>query len=123
MISKTAGKRIIVLSDNEGLSKAIEFNLSSNLEAEVVLLATNASLRYKAEQPDLMVVAMSSPTSEPVVELSRACLAGYIGAVPILIISDRPFEAKPNERIIHLDFPFDIAGLHSKVEQILRPPV
>jgi hypothetical protein len=120
MRTAAAGKRIVVLSDNEGLSRAIEFNLNSNLNAEVVLMATNASLRYKAEQPDMMVVAVSSPTSEPVVELSRACLAGYIGRVPLLIISDRPFESKPRERITHLDFPFDVDGLHNRVEQILH---
>jgi hypothetical protein len=63
---------------------------------------------------------MSSPTSEPVVALSRASLAGQIGQVPLLIISDRPFQSDPDDRIIHLDFPFDIDGLHDKVEKILQ---
>jgi len=69
---------------------------------------------------DLIVVAMSSPTSEPVVALARASLAGQIGQVPLLIISDRPFHSDPNDRIIHLDFPFDIDGLCDKVKEVLQ---
>jgi hypothetical protein len=69
---------------------------------------------------DLIVVAMSSPSSEPVVALSRASLAGRIGQVPLLIISDRPFHSEPDDQITHLDFPFDIDRLHDKVREILQ---
>jgi hypothetical protein len=123
MATSLAGKRILVLSDNDGLSRAIELNLNSHLEVEVVRLAPG-SLGQEGSQADgdcdLIVVAVSSPNSEPVVALARASLGGRIGQVPLLIISDRPFDSEPEERIVHLDFPFDINRLHDKVEEILR---
>jgi hypothetical protein len=67
-----------------------------------------------------MIVAMSSHTSEPVVTLARASLAGSIGQIPLLIISDRPFDSAPDDRITHLDFPFDIERLCLTVREMLR---
>jgi len=123
MAADLAGKRVLVLSDNNGLSRAIELNLErSNLA--VVKLALD-SLEQQGNQVeigdcDLIVVAMSSPTSEPVVALTRASLTGQIGQIPILIISDRPFRSEPGDQIIHLDFPFDIDRLHDKVKEVLQ---
>ena len=128
-----ARKRILVLSDNDGLSRAIELNLECS-DLEVVKFALSSprqlSRAYHGGQGresqdevgkfDLIVVAMSSPTSEPVVVLYRASLVGQIGQVPLLIISDRPFQSDPDDQIIHLDFPFDIDRLHDKVEEILQ---
>jgi DNA-binding response OmpR family regulator len=118
-----AGKRVLVLSDNDGLSRAIELNLKqSHLEVIRLALSSPGQRGSQAEVDDfdLIVVAMSSPTSEPVVALARASLAGRIGEVPLLIISDRPFHSDPHDQIIHLDFPFDIDGLHDKVKEILQ---
>jgi len=135
-----AGKRVLVLSDNDGLSRAIELNLERS-DLEVVKFALSSPRRQRCSEPassrayqgiegqgsqnevgdfDLIVVAMSSPTSEPVVALSRASLTGQIGQVPLLIISDRPFQSDLDDQIIHLDFPFDIDRLHDKVEEILQ---
>ena len=119
-----AGKRVLVLSDNDGLSRAIELNLNIRLDVEVVTLAPS-SLEQRggpAENgdPDLVVVAMSSPTSEPVVALTKASLTGWVGQVPLLIISDRPFRSDPEAQITHLDFPFDIDKLHDKVQELLQ---
>jgi DNA-binding response OmpR family regulator len=123
MVAGLAGKRVLVLSDNEGLSKAIELNLErSDLEVVSFALSSPEQQESQAEvgDCDLIVVAMSSPDSEPVVALARASLAGRIGQVPLLIISDRPFHSKPGDRIIHLDFPFDLDRLHDKVKEILQ---
>jgi hypothetical protein len=68
----------------------------------------------------LIIVAASLPSSEPVVALARASLAARIGEVPLLIISDRPFPPDPVDRIAHLDFPFDIGGLHNSIQDILN---
>lgn len=118
-----AGKRVLVLSDNDGLSRAIELNLKHN-HLEVIRLALSSPEQRGSQAEvgdfDLIVVAMSSPTSEPVVALARASLAGRIGQVPLLIISDRPFHPDLDDQIIHLDFPFDIDGLHDKVKKILQ---
>ena len=123
MTTDLARKRILILSDNAGLSRAIEVNLNNHLEVEVVRLATSILKRRRDQVEngrfDLIVVAMSSPASEPVVALARASLADRIGRVPLLIVSDRPFDSEPDEQIIHLDFPFDIDRLHDKVKQVL----
>lgn len=123
MSTDLAGKRVLVLSDNDGLSRAIELNLKHS-HLKVVKLVPS-SLGQQGNQAevgdfDLIVVAMSSPTSEPVVALARTSLAERIGQVPLLIISDRPFHSDPDDQIIHLDFPFDIDGLHDKVQEILQ---
>ena len=116
-------KTVLILSDNDGLSRAIALNLNSQLDAKIIRLAPG-SLRQQENQVeigdcDLMVVAMSSPTSEPLLALARASLTEWVGQVPLLIISDRPFESEPDDRIVHLDFPFDVDGLHDKVKEIL----
>ncbi len=131
MVADLAGKRVLVLSDNDGLSRAIELNLKQNNHLEVVRLALNspgqrhlegqrAETQNGGEDFDLIVVAMSSPTSEPIVALARASLAGRIGQVPLLIISDRPFQSDPDDQILHLEFPFEIESLQDKVREILQ---
>jgi len=122
MVADLARKRVLVLSDNDGLSRAIESNLNSHLEVVRLTLSSPGQRESQAELGDfdMIVVAMSLPTSEPVVALARASLAGRIGQVPLLIISDRPFHSDLDDQIIHLDFPFDIDGLHDKVKEILQ---
>ena len=68
---------------------------------------------------DLLVLAISSPSKEPIVELARASLVERIGRVPLLIISDRPFHSEPGEPIVHLDFPFSIDALEIKAREVL----
>ena len=122
MVADLARKRVLVLSDNDGLSRAIELNLNSHLEVVRLTLSSPEQRESQAELGDfdMIVVAMSLPTSEPVVALARASLVGRIGQVPLLIISDRPFHSDLDDQIIHLDFPFDIDGLHEKVKEILQ---
>lgn len=131
MVADLAGKRVLVLSDNDGLSRAIELNLKHS-QLEIIKLALSPpgqrsepvegqrECQAEVGHFDLIVVAMSSPTSEPVVALARTSLIRQIGQVPLLIISDRPFQSDPDDQIIHLDFPFDIDRLHDKVEEILQ---
>jgi hypothetical protein len=118
--------KIIVLSDNDGLARAIEVNLERCCRAEVVHLVGGTSGRYAgpfAGDCHLIIVALSSPASEPIVALAQASLVGRIGQVPLLIISDRPFESDPVDRIAHLDFPFDVDELCCRVQRILRDQV
>jgi hypothetical protein len=118
------GRRVLILSDNDGLSRAIALNLSSCLNVKIARFDPKSpqgwTLQTETDSFDLMIVAMSSPTSEPVVALARASLAGLIGRVPLLIISDRPFDSAADDRITHLDFPFDIDKLCHTVSEILR---
>ena len=124
MATDSYGKRVLVLSDDHRLSRAIELNLRKRLGVEVVTVASN-SLEQRGSPTrndgfDLIVVAMSSPVSEPVVALARASLVKHIGRVPLLIISDRPFDPDPDDQIAHLEFPFDASALHDKVQGLLQ---
>jgi hypothetical protein len=115
------GKRVIILSDNAKLSRAIELKLQCYPGLEIVKLVPGQR-RSPVEigDCDLIVVAMSSSSSEPLVALAKVSLTGRIGQVPVLVISDRPFRADPDTRIAHLDFPFDIDKLPHKVRELLE---
>ncbi|MCP4537013.1 MAG: hypothetical protein GY832_07685 [Chloroflexi bacterium] len=117
-------KKVLVLSDNEGLSRAIELNLNSRLEVKIIKFAPRSPEKWKTQTEvddfDLIVLAMSSPSSEPVVALARASLTRQIGRTPLLIISDRPFNSEPEHQITHLNFPFDIDKLCNQVDEILQ---
>jgi hypothetical protein len=116
-------KRIIVISDNDLLFKAIEQNLHNHRRLEVHRSVADApeEVGQPADQNgwDLMIVALSEPVGEPVVELVRASLAGWLGQVPLLIISERSFDSQPVDKIFHLGFPFTPAALRDTVANLL----
>jgi len=114
--------KALVLSDNDGLARAIAVNLKKHFKMEIVQLVsdTSASSDDPPDNVKLIIVALSSPNSEPIVMLSRSALTGCIGQIPTLIISDRPFKVKPRDRIFYLNFPFDIDQLADKVKGILE---
>ncbi|MCP4538145.1 MAG: hypothetical protein GY832_13470 [Chloroflexi bacterium] len=134
-VTDLAGKRVLVLGDNAKLSRAIELNLELCLRMQIMIRMTSSPSQRKdrtennpqhndasdngARNVDLIVVAASSPTSEPIIALARASLTGCIGQVPILIISHRPIDPAPDAHIDHLNFPFDANGLYKKVRDIL----
>jgi DNA-binding NarL/FixJ family response regulator len=124
MIIDAMRGNILVLSDNDGLSRAIELNLNNHLDVEVIKLTLDSeeqwTSRVKNGNFDLIVLGLSSPTSEPIVALARASLTRQIGKVPLLIISDRVFESDIEKQIIHLDFPFTVDKLRDKVKTILQ---
>jgi hypothetical protein len=119
----TDGKRVVVLSDNHLISRAIQLALNHSLELEVLspgdgqLEGSDRSFQVPA--CDLIVVAVSSPDTEPVVALVRSSLVDRIGHVPLLIISDRPFDALPEAKLSHLRYPFDPTQLRERVHRIL----
>jgi DNA-binding response OmpR family regulator len=118
-----AVKKVLVLSDNEGLSKAIELALSDD-QLEVVGFVLSFMRQWRSEVDrggfDLIVLAVSSFNGEPVVDMVLAALAEQIGRVPLLIISDSPSRSDLENQIFHLDFPFDIHALYGKVNEILQ---
>ena len=124
MIIDSVRKKVLVLSDNDGLSRVIRLNLNSCMDVEIVRFRPDSQDKQVVQAGngdfDLLVVAMSSPTSEPIVALSRSSLASQIGRIPLLIIFDRPFNSDPEDRIVHLDFPFDIDKLCRKVQDMLQ---
>jgi DNA-binding response OmpR family regulator len=108
-----AGKRVLVLSDNAKLSRAIELNLSRHLEVVRPAPGLPGQPGNQAEigSFDLIVVGMSLPVNDPVM-LTGSLLAGQVSPVPMLIISERPFHSDPNRRIVHMDFLFDVHRLY-----------
>ncbi len=119
-----AGKKALVLSDNETFSRLIELNLNKVLGLDVVTLTPSLleqqGIPAENSDFDLVVVATSSPTGELLVTLIRAQLAGRIRDVPLLIISDRLFRSDPEAQVFHIDFPLSAGKLHSKVREILQ---
>jgi DNA-binding NarL/FixJ family response regulator len=124
MTADAIGKKILILSDNDGLSRAIALNLNKRLNVEIVRFALEPQEQWKSrtgnDHFDLIVLGMSSPASEPIAALARALLAQQVGRVPLLIISDRALASNLEGPIIHLDFPFDIDKLRGKVQEILQ---
>ena len=124
MVTGSDRKTVLVLSDDDRLSRAIELSLNQSIEVKIIRLAPPSSAQRSSQAEvgdfDLMVVAMSSPTGEPVVALAKASLAKHIGLVPLLIISDKPFSSDLDSRIAHLDFPFDPHAIQDKVRELLR---
>jgi DNA-binding response OmpR family regulator len=122
-VGAQSGRRILVLGDSELLFNVIEANLrQSRLRIDRFELRKRnpASQRARVSGSfDLIIVASSSPTSEPVVSLSKAALTEHIGHTPILIISDREFEADHEGLIYHLDFPFEPDALRNLVLALL----
>lgn len=123
MRANPAKKKILVLSDNDKVTKVIRLTLNGDIEVQVARTAPRPQEQSGCDDVDLIVVATSSHTSEPVVELARSALTGYIGRVPLLIISDRPFAPDPQDRITHLSFPFQVDELRDRVRELLKQPV
>jgi hypothetical protein len=113
------GKKALIISDNGGLARVVELNLSIRLGMHVSKYETGTVDQGFTGDLDLLVLAISSPSKEPIVELARASLVERIGRVPLLIISDRPFRSEPGEPIVHLDFPFSIDALEAKAREVL----
>jgi hypothetical protein len=99
-------------------------NLHNRLAADIAIVAASPPDRTadwpKNDDLDLIVVAASSPSSEPVVELARARLTHHIGQIPILLISDRPVAPALDTKIGHLAYPFGINELCEAVKKILQ---
>ena len=122
LTKKQDTKKVLVLSDRDMLFDVIKINLEK-IPATVVryedTINGNSSRANNIDQFNLIVVASGSSTSEPLVTLFKASLTKQIGQIPLLIISDRQFDAHNAGQIFHLDFPFNAGDLRLKVKQLL----
>jgi hypothetical protein len=119
-------KLILVLSDSELLFNVISANLQ---QPELKLLQRKSTGngaspsqengKTESSDPDLIIVANSSPATEPVVALAEAALNNEVGRTPLLIISDRNFTTSHEKKIFHLDFPFAPETLRHSVFTLL----
>jgi hypothetical protein len=116
-----SGKRIVVLGDRQILAEAITLTLRKLLKVEIVERTADALVHQeKVKDLDLIVLASSSPVTEPPQAIARASLGDALGCVSLLVICDRPFDADPEQEIYHLDFPFRHEQLCDKVREILN---
>ncbi len=132
MNSQVNKKQVIVLSDHQGLARLIELALHEELHiiridpslqpgrSQSPLIPEAVPSQCKREVIALIVVALSAHDSEPLVALAQAGLEECIGKVPILIISDRPFQPAVDVQIAHLTFPFLFDELSEKVRTMLQ---
>ena len=119
-----AKKRALVLCDNNLLFDVIKLNLEkvcvTVTRCEREASANRIEEQREVDDFDLIVVAISSSTGEPVVTLFNASLTEQIGHIPLLIISDRKFDPNYEGQIFHLAFPFDANELRRKVQTVLE---
>lgn len=116
---------ILLIGDNRFLLRLVATNMAP-LTATALLLGADS--RTTPSGPDrlgndascnLILLALSRSSNEPVVVLAQAGLTHLVGRVPLLIISDRTFQADPERHIFHLPFPFSAQALRQQVADLL----
>lgn len=118
-----AAKNVLVLSDDDLLSRVVELTLDEYALQVIPIPAGSAECQaadLDLEAVDLVILALGSLSSEPVVALAKTSLTNAIGHVPLLVISSKRFQPDTHVPIYHLDFPFDVRELQVKVRQALR---
>ena len=116
---------ILLIGDNRFLLRLVATNLAP-LTATALLLGADSSTtplasgsRDNGAPCNLILLALSRSSNEPVVILAQAGLTRLVGRVPLLIISDRTFQADPERHIFHLPFPFSAQALQKQVNDLL----
>jgi hypothetical protein len=115
-------KSILALGDDEMLLRVIELALvDHSLEISSILIESPECQALGADFGcvDLIILALSSFSSEPVVALTKASLTNVVGQIPLLIISRKRFRHDRDVPIYHLDFPFDVRELQARVHKVL----
>jgi hypothetical protein len=122
-MTETRKKRALLVSDDESVSKIIELAIGGAVTVIPLKLKLSDSLedRGRPGNWDLIILALSSYASEPLVALANAGVPVELGQVPLLVISDRPFTSDRKVHIHHLDFPFSVAQLSDAIHHILPP--
>ena len=118
-----ASGKILIVSDHPRLARAIEQNLQSRWPVTGLVLENFVARQPPAGAWALIIVSLSSQVGEPLVALQRAGLTHFIEQVPILIVSERAFDAAPHDLIQHLDYPFTPETLGRAVERLMATSV
>ncbi len=122
MADASAEKSILILGDDNRVLKVVQ----SVLPSEYRIVKIDAIHPDRQSCPistcncDLIILALSSCTSEPIVVLGRVFPTIEFGRVPILISSDRPFPSDERIRIFHIEFPFSAGCLLARVREIMQ---
>ncbi len=116
---------ILLIGDNHFLLRLVAANLAPlpmtavHLEPESTPILSEHDACLDRHPYNLVLLALSRSSNEPVVVLARAGLTKLVGAIPLLIISDRTFEADPARQIYHLPFPFSAEELRRQIGDLL----
>lgn len=118
---------VLLIGDNSFLLRLVATNLaplnaaSILLDPETNVIPANTDSAHDGRPYKLILLALSRSSNEPVVVLARAGLTQLVGLTPLLIISDRAFQADPVRHIFHLQFPFSAEALRQQVAELLAP--
>jgi len=112
-------RQILVVSDHPRLARAIKQNLHNRWPVTGLVLENFVARQPPTGEWALIIVSLSSQVGEPLIALQRAGLTCCIEQIPILIVSERAFDAQPNDLIQHLDYPFTPETLGRAVEQLM----
>ena len=115
-------RQILIVSDHPRLARAIEQNLHNRWPVTGLVLENFVARQPPTGDWALIIVSLSSQVGEPLIALQRAGLTGSIEKIPILIVSERAFDAQPHDLIQHLDYPFTPETLGRAVEQLMAAP-
>lgn len=116
---------ILLIGDNRFLLRLVATNLAPltmtavHLEPGSTPIPSEHDTCQDRHSYKLVLLALSRSSNEPVVVLTRAGLTRLVGSIPLLIISDRAFEADPARQIFHLSFPFSAEELRQQVNNLL----
>jgi len=114
-------KPVLVLADSRLLLDVIAASLDCPIQGFLLGGDDMAFSAQKQTAFDLIIVALSAPSGEPLVTLKRAGVLQDVGRVPVLIISDRRFDSLSKDKIFYLPFPFSAAALRCRVGELLTP--
>lgn len=117
-----SSKQVLILSDDKRVATIVEQAVEPDAEITSLVIepAQDDLPQMQVRDFDLIILALSAFDSEPVVALARTSMTLYVGRVPILIISDRPFTSDVPTQILHMDFPFTIRQLCAQVRAVLQ---
>lgn len=115
-------QKILVLSDDDRLTRAIELILGGWVVEKLALsAATQQTPQLEMSKVGLIVIALSSPVNEPAAALSLISLIDQAGQNPLLIISEKRIRPRPSNLAAQMDFPFDVDEFRENVLKILSP--
>ena len=122
MVSPPPPKKILVLSDDNRLARAIELILDNDewiIEKLALSSMEQSQPQGATDDVVLIVVALSSPVNEPVAALNLISLIDQTGQTPLLIISEKRIRPRPSNLVAQMDFPFGVDEFRENVLKIL----
>lgn len=109
-------KTVLVRSDNERLSQVIIDSLHDVCPQS---LSSPKATDLMCDEADLIIAVVSGPHDLPVVTLTRPDISRLVGKIPIVMLSQHPFDSQEIKRIHFLPLPIQPAALREQVLALL----